>query len=418
MDKAAREILMAARIKAMVTRPYFSKALCAATLVEKPGIGTMACDAYWRIYYDPQIVKTWGVQNSTVGLLHELGHLLGRHSARAKALGVTAADHRVANIAQDEAINCCLLHPTDRGLQLLPTDALPKHYGHDDGLSWEEYYALHKKDQAAGKPQSGQGKPGNCGSGATGVPQSWEDAAPQEDAEGGGQGGMNAVEINAVISATAEAIRQEAAKGRGTVPAGWVTWAGTVDAKPQVRWQSVLQRQVRSAVRFVSGQSDYSYSRPSRRAAACPDVILPSMRRPVVQVGAIVDASGSMSEAETKAALVEVQAICKSLGNPIRVLSVDARVHSDQLVSNVRQVKVVGGGGTSMNAGIRHVVKSRRKVPCDVLVVLTDGGTDFPSRNDVPRELHLIYVLIGGGAERAKSQVPGWAQAVVVKAAA
>ena len=131
----------------------------------------------------------------------------------------------------------------------------------------------------------------------------------------------------------------------------------------------------------------------------------------------IVDPSGSMAHGDTKAALAEVAAVCKLVGTPVRVLAVDAAVHADQAVTSVRQVKVLGGGGTSMNAGIRHVVRTRRQQPVDVLIVLTDGGTDFPSRADVPRDVHLIYVLIGRYAEGARPSVPAWAQAIVVSAA-
>lgn len=416
MDKQAHEILMAARVKAMVARPYFSRALCAVKLTEKPGIGTMACDPYWRVYYDPVTVRMWGVADTAVGLLHEISHLLQRHHARAKAMGVTNADHERANIAQDCAINGCLLHSEDRGLKLLATDLVPAKYKLPAGLTWEEYFALlQQQQQAQSKPQNGQGTPRNCGSGATGVPQPWEDAPPVEG-EDGGEGGLTPVEVLGVISATAAAVR-EASKSRGSVPGAWATWAGGVDAKPQVRWQTVLQRAVRSAVRYVAGANDYTYSRPSRRANPASTLVMPALRSPIVNVAAIVDTSASMAHGDTRAALAEVAAVCKLVGTPVRVLSVDAAVHSDQAVTSVRQVKVLGGGGTSMNAGIRHVVKTRRQQPVDVLIVLTDGGTDFPSRADVPRDVHLIYVLIGRDAEGARPSVPAWAQAVVVSAA-
>ena len=464
-DKAALDILLAARVRALSARPYFSPALCAIKLVEKAGIGTMACDQYWRVYYDPVTVKKWGVADTAVGLLHEVSHLLQRHHLRAQNLGVTKADHQVLNVAQDCAINGCLLHADDRGLALLATDPVPSKFKLPEGLAWEEYYGLLKAQQAkqpqdqpgqpgqgkgskpsdgepgegqggggegqgepGGKPGSAAGKPGSaagkggdgkpsreCGSGATGVPQAWDDGAPVEGDDGSGTGGLNAVEAANIITQTADKTR-EAAKGQGRMPGGWLAWAGEVDAPAQVKWQTILQQRVRAAVRYVSGASDYTYARPSRRSAASPGIVLPAMRRPVVQIAAIVDTSGSMSGGDTAAALAEVKSICKIAGAPIRVLSVDAVVHTDQAhVTNVTNVKVRGGGGTSMNAGIRHVVATRRRQPVDVLIVLTDGGTDFPRREDVPRDLHLIYVMIGATAEYYRSQVPTWAQAVYVK---
>lgn len=411
IDKAASETLQAARVAAMKKRPYFVQALCAIKLVEKRGIGTMACDAHWRVYYDPEVVKRWGVPDSVVGLLHELGHLLQRHHTRAKFLGVTRATMHRANVAQDCAINCMLLTDEDVGLKLLASDPLPKHFKLNDGLTWEEYFALLPSSDAS----SGNKPHDSCGSGATGVVEDWEDAPPSEKGDDEA-GGLNPAEVEAVIGATAEAVRSHISKhGKGSVPGGLDRWAGVVMQQSQVPWTTILQRLVSSAVSYVSGANEHTYSRPSRRAHACPDFLLASTRDPVVEIVGIVDTSGSMADGDTQAALTEVQALCRKLGAPLRVLSVDSAVHTDQMVNSAQQVRLRGGGGTSMVTGIKHVVAMRKSKPCDVLVVFTDGGTDWPERRDVPRDLHLIFVLIGRYAEHAVAQVPSWARHVLVK---
>ena len=202
-DLEARKILQAARVIALRARPYLAQALCAIQLREKAGIGTMACDAAWRVYYDPATVRQWGVQNTAAGVLHEIGHLVRGHHARAKALGVTADTAREANIAQDCAINEHLICAGDT-FALLATDSTPAKLGLPAGKTWEEYYQIlrSKAEQqqqggGQGQPQQGKGQQGQpqqgagckCGSGATGVRESWEDAPPSDGGSDSGEAG-------------------------------------------------------------------------------------------------------------------------------------------------------------------------------------------------------------------------------------
>ena len=48
---------------------------------------------------------------------------------------------------------------------------------------------------------------------------------------------------------------------------------------PKVNWRKVLAAELRRAVAEVSGAVDYSYRRPSRRAAVAGNVVLPALRR-------------------------------------------------------------------------------------------------------------------------------------------
>lgn len=448
-DTEARKILQAARVIALRSRPYLARALCAITLREKPGIGTMACDASWRVYYDPATVRAWGPQNSAAGLLHEIGHLVRGHHARAKALGVTAETAREANLAQDCAINEHLIHAGDT-FALLDTDLTPAKLGLPAGKTWEEYYAiLVKKAQqqqqqngGGGKSQpsqggqqqgqgSGKGQPGQqdghgagckCGSGATGVPEAWEDPPPgdggSDSSEAGdeaGVPGMNAAEVRAVQAATAQAVAEHEKKhGRGSA-AGYGAWAAEKLAPPVVPWQQVLRGAVRSAVQYRRGAVDFSYSRPSRRSSAVSGVVLPAMHAPVPQVAVVLDTSGSMGSGDLQAALSEVEGVCRAVAAQVRVLAVDMVVHNDKAVQRAKDVKVVGRGGTDMNAGIRRIVESRRARPCDVIIVITDGDTAMPAREEVPRDVRLIYCLVGSMAKY--SRPPSWATTVTIPAA-
>jgi len=444
-DTEARKILQAARFVVMRARPYLGTAASAITFVERPGIGTMACDQYWRVYYDPATVRQWGVQNTACGILHELGHLVRAHHARAKALGVTAETAREANIAQDCAINESLIFAGDklRGIpadtfDLLETDSTPAKLGLPAEKAWEEYYAIlvekkkqqqqndgggrsqpsqggQQQGQSSGKgqpSQSGHGAGCKCGSGATGVPEAWDDAAPQQGAENVAPG-LHEGEVRAIQHATAQAVAEyEAKHGRGSA-AGFGAWAASALTPPVVPWQQVLRQAVRTAVQRRRGAADYSYSRPSRRASAVQGVVLPSMHESVPQIAVVLDTSASMGSQRLQAAVAEIEGVCRMLSAQVRLVTVDAVVQGDVAVQSAKGLKVKGFGGTDMNKGIRHVVESRRKKPCDAIIVLTDGDTPMARREDVPRDVRLIYCLIGAYC----TGTPSWATTVTIPAA-
>jgi predicted metal-dependent peptidase len=87
-----------------------------------------------------------------------------------------------------------------------------------------------------------------------------------------------------------------------------------------------------------------------------------------------------VSDGDLALALAEIAGITRAVGiagNRVSVYSCDAAVHTAQRVCTIQQLMLVGGGGTDLRAGIRKAVEEAR--PPDVLVVLTDGCTPWPS---------------------------------------
>ena len=242
---------------------------------------------------------------------------------------------------------------------------------------------------------------GRCGSCATGQPEPWEEGPPQD-----GDG---------VHQAEAEMIRRdvarqivEASRSRGNVPGHLARWAEE-KLRPKVDWRKELAAAVRHAVADVSGASDYSYARPSRRQGQVGNgkVILPSLRRPVPSVAVVVDTSGSMSDGMLNQALAEVSGILKGLGQRdcVTVLAVDAAVHASKKVFSPRQVQLAGGGGTDMGVGIKAATELR-PVP-QVCIVITDGETPWPETS--PHGMKVIVALVGQG------DGPKWAKNIKVE---
>jgi predicted metal-dependent peptidase len=114
----------------------------------------------------------------------------------------------------------------------------------------------------------------------------------------------------------------EYAKSQGTVPDEIVRWAKQ-KLKPQVDWRRELRAAVQGALAWTMGLEDYTYTRPNRRQSALPQVVLPSLRKPLPRVAVVVDTSGSMGEGELAQALAEIGAVLRQV-REVTVLSVDA----------------------------------------------------------------------------------------------
>ncbi len=197
----------------------------------------------------------------------------------------------------------------------------------------------------------------------------------------------------------------------GSVAAGWVRWAESV-LPSRTDWRRVLAAEVRSAVAAVSGRVDYSYRRPSRRAHLNPDLVLPTLQRPIPDVAIVCDTSGSMHERLLARALAEIEAVLTRAGlreRQVRVLAVDAAVHAVRRVSRARQVSLAGGGGTDMGEGIAAAAALQPRPT--VVIVLTDGYTPWPERP--PPGIRVIVGLLteAGGAWAP----PEWARTVLIE---
>jgi predicted metal-dependent peptidase len=114
-----------------------------------------------------------------------------------------------------------------------------------------------------------------------------------------------------------------------------------------------------------------------------------------------------MGEAELHAALSEVEGIIKSAGAEVRVYACDAAVHGGtQRVRRAADVRLSGGGGTDMGAGLAFAAK---QLPCAAAtVVITDGWSPWP----VQRPAQRVIVALVGAACAAPQTAPEWARVV------
>ncbi|TDD46341.1 hypothetical protein E1263_36730, partial [Kribbella antibiotica] len=340
------EKLLTARLHAVKVRPYLASALFALQVVEDRSVPTMAVDAHWRCYVSPGFVMRTPVEELAGVWVHEVSHLLRDHHGRGeryarenKAYG--PGERLRQNIAADFEINDDIYGD---GLPQPAGAVLPSLLRLDSGLLMEEYLRSTSMSGLTGELAWL-----DCGSGADGHERPWELGS-------GGANGLSKQQRDAVRFRVAEGI-----KGRpGDAPQGWRRWADEAFHPPQP-WRQLLGAAIRSAVSASGAGDDYSYRRPSRRSAAVPGVLLPSLRRMPPKVCIVIDTSGSVSDAELGSALLEVAAISRAAGGRrdlVSVISCDAAAGVAVPLCQAEHLELIGGGGTDLRTGFAQALRT------------------------------------------------------------
>jgi len=399
-----RQHWAASRVWAAHQAPYLATALLALVPVvvdqsdEPPerrfDLGAFPVDTAWHVYLDPAVLR--GAEVGTVGfwLVHQVAHLLRQHAARFPGEAATppalpvsrrTPEQRRWNLAGDAEIDDDLR----AGELTLPDEAVvPASLGQPDGRVAEQYWdALHAGSALEREPP-------DCGSGCDGQCRPWDCGRP----------GLSALECRLLGRDVARRIREHR-RQRGELPAGWERWADEI-LDPVVSWRQLLASAVRRGVADVAGRVDFTYRRPSRRSSVVRDVVLPSLRQPLPQVAMVVDTSGSMSDQMLAQALGEIGGVLKSVGvarRNLQVISCDAKAYEAQRVLDPGQVRLLGGGGTDMGAGLAAATRLRPRP--DLVIVLTDGHTPWPPAP--PARTRVVVGLMD-----PTGRTPEWATAV------
>jgi predicted metal-dependent peptidase len=131
------------------------------------------------------------------------------------------------------------------------------------------------------------------------------------------------------------------------------------------------------------------------------------MYRPVPRVAVVIDTSASVTDEQLGLAWAEVLGCMRSIGirrDLLRVYAVDVDAHRID-IRQLGAVALVGGGGTDMRRGIQAALESAPRP--DVIVVITDGLTRWPSRRPPGR---IVIALLGSPIE--PPALPEWATVV------
>lgn len=427
----ARELMQLARSEAVRDEryPYLASGLSSMLLVERIGLGTVACDVRWRMYYDPARVlylheKYRGAKVLPVLIsdwVHELMHLLREHPQRWVDINEPPENHPIFNIAGDAHVNrdCAQM-----GLPILDSDVtfdrLPPHAGCEPTMTTEEVYIrlrrLVKPSSPDGTPEEGRhghGRGyGDCGSGTGGAARPWE-----ESADDGSDGSVDSGRAAIIREQVAEAVK-EAAKHAGSRPGQFLRdWADAL-LEPSVDWRRELRSVVSRRIGSSAGVLDYSFARRSRRRV--PGFFLPgTVGAAPPHIAAVIDTSGSMGPDDLTICLSDLLGLARTADRDqpaIDVLACDAQVHAVTRVrrpSDVARVQLRGGGGTDMVAAI-HAAAALTPTP-QVVVVMTDGYTPWPASPPPALAGALVIALITtppGRLADVVDDIPAWMRTI------
>jgi predicted metal-dependent peptidase len=410
-SSAARLRIMAARILAQARWPYVSTLLYSLKLVESDPaeISTMAVDTGWRLYYSPDFVMSETPEALATVLLHECLHCMLEHGRRFEALSTENKDHSVWNYAGDCAINQILDDAHMPWTVVTPVRYKNiEHQGVDKTMPTEAAYAVMIEFRRQNPEEP---KARDCGSVSGGQNRGYE-LEPEDP-------NSPSTSINQkdnILDSVASAVI--AAQNNGDdIPDG-IARIARDRLEPTVNWKKLLAFNVRSAISNVAGRRDYTYARPSRRQSSInsggANFIFPAMRQPQPPcVGIVLDTSGSINDETLDIYLSEIRGIFSAVGvsSGLWVLPCDSKVHEIAKIKSfdLTKVRIQGGGGTNMAVGVAEALKIRPRV--NIIVVLTDGATPWPTKKPVGSILYLAVLT----TKTYEQYVPSWMTPVVIE---
>lgn len=369
---------------------YLATAVYALVAVPSSEVKRLAADEHWRLYVNEEWAIEADVPEIGREIAHLTWHLLMGHADRARSLFVdrhTAADWALAtDLTVDHTLGGEGATPAAVRYAVTADAALTVLKKLGAGRSSEEYFAAlsglpspppevasgasDAADPSSDPDADSPDLPG-CGSACDGIPRS-HDLPIDADSPA-----VDVVDADRIRRAVAIDYERHITS-RGHTPGEALRWARSI-TEPQIPWEPILNRAVRRAVGWTSGRSEYTWSRPSRRQAAMPQVRLPGTRRPVPRVSVVIDTSASVDDHLLGTAVGEVMGALSSLGIAgagITVYSCDVAVGAITHVRRMDDIRLTGGGGTDMRVAFTRIDADRPRP--DVVVVLTDGYTPWP----------------------------------------
>lgn len=385
--------------------PFLARAVYALSPRLTTEVPTASVDEHWRLYWNPEWLERLSPKEAATVLYHEVLHLLRDHTGRFRDLGLGPENLRAWNVAADAELNDDIRREgwpfpsvVVVGGQEVPASFIfPERLGQPEGLLAEEYYRSLPEvtlDLTELLRQAGIGPDGE-GSGVTGTPASWEDREGR---------GISEAQAEVLREAVAQAVLQQASRNPGSVPGHLVRWAQE-RKQPKVDWRRALQSLVRQHLASAQGRTDYRYDRPSRRQAVSP-FVLPRLRAPQPKVAVVIDTSGSVQDEELAQALAEIEAVVRTTGVPVDVCSGDTKLQTFQRgLFRASQVTLQGGGGTDLGQVLAEL--AARRVPYDLVVVITDGYSPWPEEDPGPWPVLVVCTT--------DQPAPAWAKLVKVQ---
>jgi predicted metal-dependent peptidase len=358
--KSAKEKLVTARVKMLFKQPFFGNIACRLQLVEVEPDGwctTAAVDGR-NFYYNAEFVNKLDLDETVFLVGHEVGHCVYEHFLRRGD-----RDPQIWNMAGDYKINAMLVREKIGRLIDKVKPLYDKKYESDEWWT-ENVYDQLKKDGVA--PQQtldihldieGDGDNGTNGNGTK---------------DGKSKPTITKDDAKAIADELKNAVIQAAQSvGAGNVPGDIRRMIGEL-TEPKMDWRQMIRVTLESNL-----TSDFTFMTPNRKSQF-NNVVLPGMLKDQqIDIAIALDVSGSISDADTRDFLSEVQGIMDQFQSyKIRIWCFDTEVSgydefTDDDGRSITEFEMTGGGGTKFMPNW-DFMKARGIEP-DQFIMFTDG---------------------------------------------
>lgn len=365
-DIKARESLVSARVSLLFKNSFFGNLATRLRLVNADEWCSTAATDGRNFYYNSKFINMLRPREVDFLFGHEVLHVVYDHMGRRED-----RDPQLWNIADDYCVNADLKrHGVGEFITTVPCLYESKYDGKSAEEVYDDLYEQADKidlDQLLDKildehmdHEGGNDSDDEDGQEGDGNKKSKRPAPLSKEERDEIKKEIRAATIQAAQSAEA-----------GQVPANVKRMVDSI-TQPKMPWRELIQANLTSTIK-----NDYSYMRPNRRSWHM-DAIMPAMTPgEEVDIVVAIDTSGSISSAQCKAFLSEIQGIMDAFdGYRIHVFSFDSIAYTGQdftsdNLESITDYVPQGGGGTDFDA-IFAYLKENNIDPVR-LIVFTDG---------------------------------------------
>lgn len=443
-DKIAK-----ARVKATLTYPYYSRALCSMNIKLVDG-DIVSCDKNFNVHVGRESVEKYNIEELAFALVHEVSHLLRKHHERAKILerGVSGFDAGLWNRACDFSIN--------NSIKLLspPSGVIKEPYREltewnplmsPETIYFNEIEAManddSKSEQTEKNDSNEDNKNGDGGGGGGG--QSNEKGESTGDSGGSGENNeynngdgddgenqdngcgecvgrgeglekpgsddsMDEGTAEDTITKTATDIKNYAENHGvgnkiGQVPAGILRQAEKILSKP-INYMALLRNVISGASSHKRGLYTTTYSRIKRRQADRTIILPEHVAPPETKILAICDTSGSVKKRQLSHMLSQLSYISKLNNTQSFVLFTDTKGTGEVVkltpFTNLKKY-MQGGGGTDMMEPLKKYGGDY-----DLIFIFSDG---YFKCDEKPPILKPVWAII---FDNPRFKPPKWMKTI------
>jgi predicted metal-dependent peptidase len=383
LDRKVREKLVTARVGMLLRASFFGNLATRLKLINADEWCATAATDGRNFYYNTRFIEMLKPKEIEFLFGHEVLHVVYDHFGRRGN-----RDPQLWNIANDFCVNGDLKkHRVGEFITSVPCLYDTKY----EGLSSEEVYDILYEnaekidindliERIIDEHMDGDGDGEGSGRGK-GKPE-----------DGKGRPRLSQEERDKIRDEIKEAVLSAAQTcDAGNLPAGIKRMIQNL-TEPKMNWRELIRQQIESTIK-----SDYTFARPSRKGWDM-DAFMPGMKNTdAIDIAVAIDLSGSISDAQGRDFLSEVQGIMETFDSyRIHLFCFDTEVYNPQQydsdnLEDITAYEIQGGGGTDFEC-IFNYLKAEEIEP-KKLIVFTDGYP-FGSWGD-PNYCDTVWIVHG-----------------------